>query len=92
LKCHAGAGAYQKDVIIELNNDAHAGFTSATDDDIQCIGCHTAVTKVAQYHIHTVLQLQQMAYVLVPQPVKTINLKQSGEIKSPQLFFITSIN
>jgi len=48
LKCHtAGADLVIRDVLIELNapTEAHKNFKTAADDDIQCIGCHTAVTK-----------------------------------------------
>lgn len=47
LKCHAaGPNLATKDVTLELDatTEAHKNFKS-TDDDIQCIGCHTAVTK-----------------------------------------------
>src|SRR4030066_1628490 len=48
LKCHtAGPNLATKDVMLELNapTAAHKDFKTAADDDIQCIGCHTAVTK-----------------------------------------------
>lgn len=48
LKCHtAGVNLATKDVMLELNADteAHKNFVSAADNDIQCIGCHTGVTK-----------------------------------------------
>ncbi|HYN44379.1 MAG TPA: hypothetical protein VER35_00100 [Candidatus Limnocylindrales bacterium] len=50
LKCHtAGTNLATKDVMTELNavTEAHKNFKTAADDDIQCIGCHTAVTKNA---------------------------------------------
>lgn len=48
LKCHtAGPTLATKDVMLELNapTEAHKNFNAAADNDIQCIGCHTAVTK-----------------------------------------------
>jgi len=47
LKCHtAGPTLATKDVLLELNHatEAHNNFKTALDNDIQCIGCHTAVT------------------------------------------------
>lgn len=48
LKCHtAGDNLATKDVMLELNavTEVHRNFKTSADDDIQCIGCHTAVTK-----------------------------------------------
>jgi cytochrome c553 len=48
LKCHtAGPDLATKDVMLELNavTEVHKDFKTEADDDIQCIGCHTAVTK-----------------------------------------------
>ena len=48
LKCHtSGNNLATKDVMLELNapTEAHKNFKTVADDDIQCIGCHTAVTK-----------------------------------------------
>lgn len=52
LKCHTtgypGGNLMTKDVMLELNagTEAHKNFATASpDDDIECIGCHTAVTK-----------------------------------------------
>lgn len=49
LKCHSGpgSGAGLHDVTPELANssEAHVNFVFATDNDLQCIACHTAVSK-----------------------------------------------
>jgi cytochrome c553 len=50
LKCHTSGTnrtLMTKDVMLELNapTEAHKNFKTSADDDIQCIGCHTAVTK-----------------------------------------------
>ncbi|HWR26751.1 MAG TPA: hypothetical protein VN316_02630 [candidate division Zixibacteria bacterium] len=48
LNCHGAGNTWGfNNVAAELSNttEAHKFFNSTTDDDIQCIGCHTYVNK-----------------------------------------------
>src|SRR3990170_8087456 len=45
LKCHASKINTVGKELANATAEAHFNFKSATDDDIQCIACHTAVTK-----------------------------------------------
>jgi hypothetical protein len=48
LKCHGAGNTYgYNDVTVELSQltESHKNFVVAGDDDVQCIACHTYVTK-----------------------------------------------